>query len=73
VIASDLCYMPHETDAAAERVSALNKAGCAVLHLHFGGWSAPTFDGATRLELTNPATAAAAIAKAATTAIAATR
>lgn len=73
VIASDLCYMPHETDAAAERVSALTKTGCAVLHLHFGGWSAPTFDGATRLELTNPATAAVAIAKAAAAAIAATR
>ncbi|HTJ72613.1 MAG TPA: hypothetical protein VL551_34060 [Actinospica sp.] len=73
VIASDLRYSAHETEAAAERVSALIKAGCAVLHLHFGGWGPSTFDGATRLELTNPATAAAAIAKAATTAIAATR
>lgn len=73
VIASDLHYQPHETDAAVERVNALKQAGCAVLHLDFDGYGMPTYPGATRLEVTNPATAADAIAKASTAAIAATR
>ncbi|WP_194913263.1 VWA domain-containing protein, partial [Catenulispora rubra] len=73
VIASDLHYMPHETDAAVERVNALKWAGCAVLHLDFDGYGSATYPGATRLEVTNPATAASAIAKAATAAITASR
>jgi hypothetical protein len=74
VIASDGMYQPFETDAAAERISALNETGCAVLHLHFpGGWWCTPIPGATLLELTDAATAPQEIAKAATAAIAATR
>jgi hypothetical protein len=74
VIASDGFYSPHETAAAAERISALNQAGCAVLHLHFDGCCDPMpIPGATLLALTDPATASDEIAKAATAAIAATR
>jgi hypothetical protein len=74
VIASDGIYQPNETAAAAERISALTEAGCAVLHLHFGGWLDPMpIPAAPLLELTDPATAPDEIAKAATAAIAATR
>lgn len=74
VIASDGIYQPFETAAAAERISALSAAGCAVLHLHFpGGWWSSPIPGAPLLALTDPATAPDEIAKAATAAIAATR
>ncbi|WP_326596579.1 VWA domain-containing protein [Streptomyces sp. NBC_01803] len=72
VIASDGLYSPDETARAAQRITALTKAGCAVLWLAFAPdpWALP---GTTLLELTDPAHAAAAIGKAAASALAATR
>ncbi|MFG2398456.1 VWA domain-containing protein [Streptomyces lydicus] len=37
VVASDGLYAPHEADRAAERITALRQAGCAVLWLALGG------------------------------------
>lgn len=74
VIASDGIYGPNETAAAANRIAALTGAGCAVLHLHFGGPHPPRrIPGAPMLHLTDPAAAADAIAKAAIAQVAATR
>ncbi|WTW98206.1 VWA domain-containing protein [Streptomycetaceae bacterium NBC_01309] len=73
VIASDGLYSREETAAAAGRVLALAASGCAVLHLHFGGFGPRTIPGAALLELTDPATAADAIARAAVAQVAATR
>ncbi|AZM48778.1 hypothetical protein DMB38_26055 [Streptomyces sp. WAC 06738] len=71
VIASDGIYGAKEADQAAGRVAALRTTGCAVLWLAFDPDPCP-LPGATLLELTDPAQAAAAIGKAATTALAAT-
>ncbi|WP_269853937.1 VWA domain-containing protein [Streptomyces sp. RPT161] len=68
VIASDGYYTTDEAAAAAERITGLRNAGCAVLWLAFAPDPRP-LPGATLLELGDPARAAAAIAKAATTAI----
>ncbi|MCZ0972477.1 hypothetical protein O1L55_15875 [Streptomyces albulus] len=72
VIASDGCYRPDEATRAAERVTALRRAGCAVLWLAFGPDPRP-LPGTTLLELTDPAQAITAIGKAATTALATTQ
>lgn len=72
VIASDGYYRRDEAARAAERITALRKAGCAVLWLAFKPDPHP-LPGTTLLELADPAHAATAIAKAATTALAATR
>ncbi|MZG16176.1 hypothetical protein GTY44_22255, partial [Streptomyces sp. SID5914] len=69
VIASDGYYHPDEADRAAERITALRKTGCAVLWLAFDPDPRP-LPGTTLLELTDPAQAAAAIARAATAALA---
>ncbi|MGW9081608.1 VWA domain-containing protein [Streptomyces kronopolitis] len=69
VIASDGHYSPGQAARAAERITALRQAGCAVLWLAF----APDPDllpGATLLELTDPTHAATAIGQAATAALA---
>ncbi|MER5481306.1 hypothetical protein ABT026_30655 [Streptomyces sp. NPDC002734] len=71
VIASDGRYGLSDAKAAAERITALRAAGCAVLWLAFAEGSRP-LPGSTFLELTDPAQAAAAIGKAATAALAAT-
>ncbi|KOV62874.1 VWA domain-containing protein [Streptomyces sp. MMG1121] len=71
VIASDGHYRPDEVTRAADRISALRTAGCAVLWLAFEPDPRP-LPGATLLELADPAQAATAIGKAATTALAAT-
>lgn len=71
VIASDGYYYPHEALAAAERVTALRAAGCALLWLAFDSDPQP-LPGTTLLTLTDPAQAATAIAQAATTALATT-
>lgn len=71
VIASDGHYRPDEATRAADRITALRSAGCAVLWLAFDPDSHP-LPGATCLELADPAQAATAIGKAATTALAAT-
>lgn len=68
VIASDGHYTPDEATHAADRIHTLRRAGCAVLWLAFAPNPRP-LPGATLLELTNPAGATTAIAKAATTAI----
>ena len=70
VIASDGYYRPR-SPPAAERIAALRAAGCAVLWLAFAPDPRP-LPGATLLELTDPAQAAAAIGKAATAALATT-
>ncbi|WP_308124891.1 VWA domain-containing protein [Streptomyces sp. NEAU-YJ-81] len=72
VIASDGYYHPEEATQAAQRITTLQKAGCAVLWLAFAPDPCP-LPGTTLLELTDPARAATAIAKAATTALATTR
>ncbi|WP_310725802.1 VWA domain-containing protein [Streptomyces sp. N2A] len=69
VIASDGLYAPHEADRAAECITALRQAECAVLWLAFAPDPQP-LPGATLLELTDPAQAAAAIGQAATSALA---
>jgi hypothetical protein len=71
VIASDGRYGLADAMAAAERITALRAAGCAVLWLAFAEGSRP-LPGSTFLELTDPAQAVAAIGKAATAALAAT-
>ncbi|MFC9529077.1 hypothetical protein ACFT38_00770 [Streptomyces sp. NPDC056975] len=71
VIASDGHYYPEEAASAATRITALRAAGCAVLWLAFASGARP-LDGATFLELTDPAQAAAAISTAASAALAAT-
>ncbi|GAA2110183.1 hypothetical protein [Streptomyces synnematoformans] len=71
VIASDGIYGAKEADRAAGRIAALRKAGCAVLWLAFAPDPLP-LPGTTLVELTDPAQAAAAIGKAATTALART-
>ncbi|WP_037913358.1 VWA domain-containing protein [Actinacidiphila yeochonensis] len=71
VIASDGYYNPDEADHAAERITALRAAGCAVLWLAFAPDPRP-LPGVTVLELTDPAQAAAAIGKAAAKALAST-
>jgi hypothetical protein len=68
VIASDGYYAPDETASAADRVTALRAAGCAVLWLAFAPNPQP-LPGATLLELADPARATAAIGQAATRAI----
>jgi hypothetical protein len=72
VIASDGAYSAREASAAAERVTRLIKAGCAVLWLAFAP-DPRVLPGATLLQLTDPATAAEQIGKAAAHAIANTR
>ncbi|WP_445520612.1 hypothetical protein [Streptomyces sp. NEAU-174] len=72
VIASDGYYHPDEATRAAQRITTLKNAGCAVLWLAFAPDPCP-LPGATPLELTHPAQAITAIAKAATTALTATR
>ncbi|MCL7377030.1 VWA domain-containing protein [Streptomyces sp. 35G-GA-8] len=69
VIASDGRYRREEAARAAERLTALRAAGCAVLWLAFAPEPRP-LPGTTLLELTDPAQAATAIGKAATTALA---
>jgi hypothetical protein len=71
VIASDGRYQRSEAVGAAARIAALRAAGCAVLWLAFAPDPYP-LPGATVLELTDPAQAAAAIGRAATAALAAT-
>ncbi|MFI9080788.1 VWA domain-containing protein [Streptomyces sioyaensis] len=71
VIASDGYYTPEEAARAATRITALRKAGCAVLWLAFAPGPRP-LPGATVLELTDPAQAVTAIGKAATAALTAT-
>ncbi|MDI2127125.1 hypothetical protein [Yinghuangia seranimata] len=74
VIASDGVYSTDETAAAARRIAALTAAGCAVLHLHFGGPFPPRpIPGAPMLHLPNPSAAAGEIARAAVAQVAATR
>lgn len=68
VIASDGYYSPGEAARAAMRIKALRDAGCAVLWLAFAPDPRP-LPGATLVKLTQPARAAAVIAKAATTAL----
>ncbi|MFB7199021.1 hypothetical protein [Streptomyces sp. NPDC056240] len=68
VIASDGHYYPEEAASAAARITALRATGCAVLWLAFAPNARP-LDGATFLELTDPAQAAAAIATAASAAL----
>lgn len=72
VIASDGHYFGDDSRAGTDRIAALREAGCAVLWLAFEPGATP-LPGATFLELPHPARAPAAIAKAATAAIAATR
>ncbi|MGW3952870.1 hypothetical protein ACWEKM_18535 [Streptomyces sp. NPDC004752] len=71
VIASDGYYHPREAEQAAARIAALRATGCAVLWLAFDPEPRP-LPGTTLLQLTDPAQAAAAIGKAATTALATT-
>ncbi|GAA1918940.1 VWA domain-containing protein [Streptantibioticus ferralitis] len=72
VIASDGKYTAEQAARATDRIHALRDAGCAVLWLAFAPAPRP-LPGTTLLELADPACAAAAIAKAATTAITTTR
>ena len=72
VIASDGAYHESEASAAAERISRLITHGCAVLWLAFEP-DPRVLPGATLLQLTDPATAAEQIGKAASHAIAQTR
>ncbi|MFE6158798.1 VWA domain-containing protein [Streptomyces sp. NPDC056486] len=71
VIASDGYYSRAEKTRATERINTLTDAGCAVLWLAFDPDPAP-LPRTTLLQLTDPARAAAAIAKAATAAISST-
>ncbi|MEU7488061.1 hypothetical protein [Streptomyces sp. NPDC042319] len=68
VIASDGRYHPVEAAHAAQRITALRTSGCAVLWLAFAPDPHP-LPGATALELTDPAQAITAIAKAASAAL----
>jgi hypothetical protein len=69
VIVSDGYYAPAEAARAAARITALNKTGCAVLWLDFEDDSLP-LPGTALVHLTDPTQAAAAIAQAATRALA---
>lgn len=69
VIASDGYYRREEAAIAADRITALRQAGCAVLWLAFEPDPRP-LPGSTLLQLDDPASAITAIATAATTAIA---
>ncbi|QHA07853.1 VWA domain-containing protein [Streptomyces broussonetiae] len=71
VIASDGRYRSDEAARAADRITALRAAGCAVLWLAFDTDPHP-LPGATLLELHDPAQAVTAIGQAATTALTAT-
>lgn len=71
VIASDGRYLPQEATRATGRITTLRAAGCAVLWLAFDPDPQP-LPGSALLELSDPAQAAAAIGKAATTALAIT-
>jgi predicted nicotinamide N-methyase len=71
VIASDGYYHRDEAARAAERITALRTAGCAVLWLAFAPDPRP-LPGTTVLHLADPAHAATAIGKAAASALAAT-
>jgi hypothetical protein len=71
VIASDGRYRRTDRDEAAQRLTALRAAGCAVLWLTFTPDSRPLPD-VTVVELTDPAHAPRTIAKAATQALART-
>ncbi|WP_419994472.1 VWA domain-containing protein [Streptomyces boninensis] len=71
VIASDGYYSDGEAARAADRITTLTRTGCAVLWLAFEDDPCP-LPGATTVILSNPASAITAIAKAATTALAAT-
>ncbi|MEU8974837.1 VWA domain-containing protein [Streptomyces monashensis] len=71
VIASDGHYRPDEATRAAERITTLRAAGCAVLWLAFDTEPRP-LPGTTLLELADPAQAVTAIGQAATVALAAT-
>lgn len=70
VIASDGIYTRDDRARAAARLTHLKQAGCAILWLTFHDESVP-LPGTTVLELTDPAQAPAAIAKAATAALSA--
>ncbi|MEV0112556.1 VWA domain-containing protein [Streptomyces sp. NPDC050844] len=72
VIASDGYYRPDEAAHAADRITALRQAGCAVLWLAFEPDPRP-LPGSTLLQLDDPASAITANAAAATTAITSTR
>ena len=72
VIASDGYYAPDEAAPAADRITALHAAGCAVLWLAFAPDPNPLPD-TTLVQLADPARAAAAIGQAATRAITTTR
>ncbi|AXK37883.1 VWA domain-containing protein [Streptomyces armeniacus] len=72
VVASDGIYGRTDRARAAARIAALRKAGCAVLWLAFRPGACP-ISGATFLELTDPAQAAAVIGNAATAALTDTR
>ncbi|MGE6738580.1 hypothetical protein ACQKIP_47900, partial [Streptomyces sp. NPDC059900] len=72
VIASDGHYSQGEAIRAYDRIKTLTDAGCAVLWLAFAPDPTP-LPRTTLLQLTDPAHAAAAIAKAATTAISTTQ
>ncbi|MEU6512117.1 hypothetical protein [Streptomyces sp. NPDC046942] len=71
VIASDGHYGSGEATRAADRITALRTAGCAVLWLAFDTDPRP-LPGVTLLELADPAQAVTAIGQAATAALAAT-
>uniref|UniRef100_UPI003F685BD6 hypothetical protein n=1 Tax=Streptomyces polyasparticus TaxID=2767826 RepID=UPI003F685BD6 len=72
VIASDGYYSPGEAARAADRARCLHNAGCALLWLAFDPDPCP-LPPATALVLTDPASAIAAIGRAATTALTTTR
>ncbi|MGP4115018.1 hypothetical protein ACTWP5_29465 [Streptomyces sp. 4N509B] len=69
VIASDGLYSPNEATHATQRITAARNAGCAVLWLAFAPHPHP-LPGTTLLELSDPTQAPAAIANAATKALA---
>lgn len=68
VIISDGRFEPEPRATAQKRLDRLRASGCAVLWLATGPWPTP-LDGATVHTLTDPATTAATIARAATTAV----
>jgi hypothetical protein len=72
VIVTDAIYTPDETAQAVTRVKQLTTAGCAVLQLTVTAQSRH-LPGTTLLHLTQPSSAPAAIATAATNAIRRTR
>src|SRR5690606_3578200 len=72
VIASDGRYRRQEAHAAAQRLTTLQKSGCALLWLAFAPGARPP-SGVPFLELTDPTQAVPAIAHAATQALRTTR